>query len=495
MSWPAPSPSAPETLPPIYRSTRLPPTAKMHIATWLTRAGRRAIAGAVTVGVAADFALRSHPVGLLGALAILLSVLTLIWSGRIRRAGRGALALAVGVTPWLVLRTSPWLIAMNAVALAALFVIGIVRSRPLPTIFLGLRATPETTTAIARASFPTHDGGRVRSIGRGLLIALPLGTSVLLLLASGDRFFASWLGLSSVGARVVDAVVVVVAGLSWLVMVVTSQQHDAKPSETKLRPRRFDQTSATLTLSFIAVVQAGYVASLVAAAVGGRAYVERRAGLTYADYARSGFFQLVVVVLVIISVLMYFRPTLSPHRLALRLLTLAIVAATIAMSMVAVVRLQTYRSVFGLTMLRFGTTVFAAWLGVVVFLVGVVLLRPRLHRHLGVALLLSAYASMTFGNWANPESMIARENITRIHWQTGTTRSVDGAEFDPAYLAGLSDDAVPALVAHLNDLPPEQAAELQRDICDSPHHLDDGWSWNRSREQAFATRRHLCTWG
>lgn len=132
-------------------------------------------------------------------------------------------------------------------------------------------------------------------------------------------------------------------------------------------------------------------------------------------------------------------------------------------------------------MLRFGTTVFATWLGVVVFLVAVALSQPRFYRHLGVAVLLSAYAAVTYGNWANP-------------WATGTTRSRTGAEFDITYLTSLSDDAVPALVQRLGSLPPEQAAALTDRLCNVPHRLDGGWSRNRSRAKAYEARRVLCHW-
>lgn len=77
---------------------------------------------------------------------------------------------------------------------------------------------------------------------------------------------------------------------------------------------------------------------------------------------------------------------------------------------------------------------------------------------------------------------------------TGTTRSPAGAEFDGNYLSSLSDDAVPALVQRLGSLPPEQAAALTDRLCNVPHRLDGGWSWNRSRVKAYEARRVLCHW-
>jgi Domain of unknown function (DUF4173) len=370
----------------------------------------------------------------------------------------------------------------------------VTRSRRLTSLFDGLRATPRTTASIARSAVPDASRSKAKAYGRAILVAFPLSGAVLLLLASGDRFFASWLGLSAVGAGIADAIWVAVIGLAWLVFVATSQQTVEPKPVVRASKHRGAQVEATVTLTTVAVVLVGYVASLIVAAFAGRAYVARRAGLTYANYARSGFFQLVAVVMIIVVTLLYFHPAITNGGRGLRLPTLVTAAGTIAMAAVAVVRLQTYRSIFGLTMLRFGTMVIATWLGVVVFLVAVALAQPRLYRRLGVAVLLSAYAAVTYGNWANPEAMIARENIARIDWATGTTRSRTGVEFDVNYLSGLSDDAVPALVLGLETLPLEQAAALTDRLCGVPQRLDGGWSWNRSRAEAHDARRVLCHW-
>jgi Domain of unknown function (DUF4173) len=490
MTFPPPSFVAPAR-PPVH----VPKKPKVRqIAEWSRHDARSAVVGMFAVGLSVDLAAHSHLIGAAGVMAVVVACLALLRSGRLSPRGRGALVLAAGLTPWLLLRMSPWLITLNALAMTGLLVLSVTRSRRVTSLFNGLGATPSTTTSIARSAVPEGSRSTGKAYGRAFLVALPLSGAVLLLLASGDRFFASWLGLSAVGERMADAVWVAVIGMAWLVFVATSQQTVEPTRVVSALKHRGGRVEATVTLTAVAVVLVGYVASLVVAAFAGRAYVERRAGLTYANYARSGFFQLVAVVMIIVATLLYFRPAITNDARRLRLLPVLTAAGTIAMAAVAVVRLQTYRSIFGLTMLRFGTTVFATWLGVVVFLVAVALAQPRFYRHLGVAVLLSAYAAVAYGNWANPEAMIARENIARIDWAKGTTRSSTGAEFDVNYLSGLSDDAVPALVIRLESLPPKQAAALTNRLCDVPQRLDGGWSWNRSRADAYDARRTLCHW-
>ncbi len=487
MTFPPPAFVAPAP-PPVHvpKKTRVIPD-------WSQRDARSAIVGMFAVGLSVDLAAHSHLIGTAGALAVAMVCLALLRSGRLSARGRAALLLAAGLSPWLLIRTSPWLITLNTLAMTGLLLLAVTRSRRLTSLFNGLGATPGTTSSIARSAVPEASRSKGKAYGRALLVAVPLGGAVLLLLASGDRFFASWLGLSAVVERIADAIWIAVIGMAWLVFVATSQTVEPK-SVVRASKHRSAQVEAKVTLTTVSVVLVGYVASLVVAAFAGRAYVERRAGLTYANYARSGFFQLVAVVMVIVATLLYFRPAITNCAGRLRLLTLVTATGTIAMAAVAAVRLQTYRSIFGLTMLRFGTTVFAMWLGVVVFLVAVALTQRRFYRHLGVAVLLSAYAAVTYGNLANPEAMIARENIARIDWARGATRSATGAEFDVNYLSGLSDDAVPALVIGLETLPPEQAAALTDRLCNVPHQLDGGWSWNRSRADAYDARRVLCHW-
>ena len=160
------------------------------------------------------------------------------------------------------------------------------------------------------------------------------------------------------------------------------------------------------------------------ALLSGSEYVQRRTGLTYAQYTRSGFFQLVAVVAIVGTVLIASRRIIarSARRRQLLMIALADALFTLVMVVVSIVRLQTYRNVFGLTMLRFSTTVFAAWLGVVIVMIVVALVRTRWEPRLVAAAVVGAYATLLVTNIANPEAIVARENIDRIDWASGATR-------------------------------------------------------------------------
>lgn len=245
-----------------------------------------------------------------------------------------------------------------------------------------------------------------------------------------------------------------------------------------------------MVLSMITAVLAVYVGTTLTAATAGRAYVERHTGLTYAQYARSGFFQLVAVVAIVLSVLIALRTSISGSNGRRALLPVALVAAglTLAVVAVSILRLQTYRSVFGLTMLRFSTTVFAAWLGVVLVLVAVSLVWAGLQRRLPSWVVLSCYLTLVIVNLVNPEAVVADENIARA----GQVAAVRQENLDGSYLAEhLGDDAVPTIVTHLAELTvPQRAALLSSRCSDGPG--DHGWSWNLSRHRSAASLASVC---
>jgi Domain of unknown function (DUF4173) len=173
------------------------------------------------------------------------------------------------------------------------------------------------------------------------------------------------------------------------------------------------------------------------------------AGLTYADYARRGFFELVWVaalVLPLLLVLHAFVPkteTATRQRKLYRVLALVLLGLLAIIMISAVQRMRLYQLEYGLTELRLYPTAFMAWLALVFAWFATTVLRERRERFAFGALV--AGIGVVFAlNAINPDALIVRVNADRV--QRGKT-------FDAEYARTLSADAVPALLEAIRTLP------------------------------------------
>jgi Domain of unknown function (DUF4173) len=243
---------------------------------------------------------------------------------------------------------------------------------------------------------------------------------------------------------------------------------------------RIGTTEITALLGSIAALFGAFAVTQLVALSGGAAHVLDTSGLTYAEYARSGFFQLLWVAALTVALLLGLRPLAADARAARRYTVLGevVVALTVVVVVVAIRRLGLYQDAFGLTMLRLYCTVFAAWVGAVVVALGAVIAGVRSDRHwLPGAAATAGLVALLGLNLANPEALVARHNLDRL---------ADGREVDAEYLAeGLSFDAIPTIVDRLPSLDEATQDDLLARIgCPE---RGDGWAgWNQSRSDAAA---------
>ncbi len=243
--------------------------------------------------------------------------------------------------------------------------------------------------------------------------------------------------------------------------------------------------------SVVALFAAFAVAQGVAASEGGKHVIET-AGLTYAEYARTGFFQLLAVAFITLAVLLGLRAATDLTDAAVRrrftVLAEAAVALTLVIVIVAIVRLGLYEDAFGLTMLRLVSTVVAVWIGVVFVmlaldLAGVGRGRAWLPSTAVAAGLVALFAL----NVVNPEAIVVRHNVAFAE---------ESGRFDPDYLTDLSDDAVPALVDALPRLSPDARRVVLDQVCGTMGSAgQDGrswWSFNFARDAAVEARNSVC---
>lgn len=455
-------------------------------------------------GVLLDLALRSPADGLALFLSTVVTAVGLVTIGGVRAwTGRALVASATVPAAFLFLRTSPWIVGLDVLAVGLLLALGTSLSsgqklfdlslgrlsRLLAGTAAAILAAPAAIVVAASRVLPTPNERRKHryaAIGRGLALAIPVVVIVGLLLASADAVFASLIDVELSPSTIAPHVLLIAAGM-WLsagFFVQSSRNEVQKEAGSSLT---IGPLEGAVVLGGLILVYSLFAIARLLVTLRGDDYVMQTTGVTYADYARSGFFQLLWAAGITLVVLIGLRATvLLPsrrNRFVFSALSLAAVALTLVVVWTAIQRLGLYEQAFGLTMLRLFSTVFAWWIGAVFVLTGLALagFRSR-YRWLSGAVLCSALAVLVFVNVLDPEKVVVERN---------TELAAHGADFDLAYALGLSDDSVPSLVEALPTLGDVERKAALSTLC--REEVDDGSSsWNRSSRAAARSLATLC---
>lgn len=472
---------------------------------------------AVVAGVAADFALRRPPwnnlAGTLLVLALLggLAVSKTITS----RTSRSLLALAAVFGVLLSVRTDPRLVAANCMVIVALTLVATVRSgrlfdyRPFQAlsdavdvfvhaVSVGFEGPVELQARSARAA--ERRGDRPSLLGpllRGAALAIPIVLVLGLLLGSADAVFASFFSTGSVDAGgLIAHLALFVIGAS--VMAVLLRLSAAGESD----PVSFDAPGLGRIETLVVLVSMNVlfglfsIAQVIAKTDSGDAVLEA-AGLTYKEYARQGFFQLLWVAGITLMVLLTLRVMASGWRRdsrAFRALSLSSVGLIFVVVGVAFWRLQLYIGDDGLTPLRFYSSAFSLWVGVAFVLVAIRLLDVKADRAwMMSALFGSGVLALLALNIINPEAVIARNNLAQnessILWHIEKL-SGDGEAVIAAGIDQLDPDVRQAVTDLLCEGSPRRPIEL----ADGTAPSDGGLlSWNLGQRAAEAELADLCS--
>lgn len=223
---------------------------------------------------------------------------------------------------------------------------------------------------------------------------------------------------------------------------------------------------------------------------GGGGMVEVTPGLTYAEYARRGFFELVAVTALMLPVILaadtLLRREGQRDEYVFRSLTGLQIALLLAVMASAFQRMRLYQDAYGLTEQRFYATALLLLLGVIVLWFAATALRGH-RRRFAFGALVASFATVIVLYAINPDAVIARTNIDRVR------SGADAAGFDASYVASLSGDAVPALLAGFPALSADARCRLSARLLQrwgaekqAPART---WSWSASRARQVV-RRH-----
>jgi hypothetical protein len=471
-----------------------------------TRLGLGLLGVALILGALGDALLRATPWGvnvLLWVAALAGASAGLARWGGIRVAGEGRWLLPVAVlfAGGVALRDSPTVASLDvlavliSLALAALWgrsgglrrlglseyafggiYAGVLSvAGPLPVSVADIR-----WREVARGSWRKQ----TLAVTRGLFIAAPLLLLFGSLLVAADATFEN-LVLEIFGFDVVEVLghlfligffTWTTSGLLWAAVMARNPERLALPRPATLSLGVVELGVVlglldTLFLSFV-VVQIPYL-------FGGAAQVAASAGLTYSEYARSGFFELVAVTALALPVLLLAHWLLRAEgRTQVRIfraLTGTLVALLFVVMASALQRMYLYTQEFGLTELRLYTTIFMLWIATVLVWSLLTVLRDRRDRF-AFGALVSGFAAILLINAINPDALIARVNISRME---------EGKRFDAYYLTYLSADAAPVLVKALPSMSEKDRHIVEADLRARRTSADGDWrTWNLGRARA-----------
>ncbi len=379
----------------------------------------------------------------------------------------GALALALAALP--ALRDATWVVALDLAAACLLASVAVSGPSPVAPFapYFRLRDLGAFVPRRPRAGAPA-----VRGALLGSVLLTPFGA----LFLTADAAFAEL--VSDIPAPSIDTIP---GRLIAFVLIFAIAAGLALAARRPIRyttppiPRRLSRWEWALPLALLDALFLAFVAVQITVLFGGHAHVLQTAGLTYAEYAREGFWQLLAASALTLGVVGGFAafagaPCRS-DRLLRRVLLGVLCGLTFVILVSALRRLQLYEEAFGLTRARLFAEATALWIAGIFGLIVAAGVAVRVRRELArIALAGTALALGTF-SLANPDGLIAERNVAR--WS-------ESGRFDVGYARGLSADAAPALAALPFELRTKTLSDLEARLA-----RDEPWSsFNVSRERA-----------
>jgi hypothetical protein len=459
------------------------------------------VAVAVAFGLLADAATRVPP-GLALTLGTWLAAGAIVLFARPRPRAWAFLAGAVVLGTFFSLRTSPLLLGLDLLGAAALLCVGAsfgqggapgrttTRSYLARAAFAPLEALPDGISSLAGP--PARElSGRAspRAIARATVLILPVAAVLAILLGSADPVFKRYVHAPAVGPDVwpLHLLATLVGVVSLATLVAISLRRSTVVDAAAQRSLSGSWVRPVEWVGLLLVVDALFAIFVViqfAVFFGGRTRVLQEQGLTYAEYARGGFWQLLGAAAIAGSVLAFAwhalpRPASSRVRSLFLVLAFTLVALVGVVLVSAFRRLMLYEDAYGLTQLRILVHATIVGLALLFVCVVVALARWRSSWLPSAAVAIVTVAVVALNVW-NVDAQVAASNIDR---------AVRGHGVDASTLSQLSFDAVPAMVDAIGTLPAADRAAVEGILACRAGDLGDapptGWAGaNRARSEA-----------
>ncbi|BAL88274.1 hypothetical protein AMIS_30540 [Actinoplanes missouriensis 431] len=399
---------------------------------------------------------------------------------RLIRSGWAAAALALMLIP--AFRNAWWLVTFSVIGAIGCTALAIVGGRQVRSILFSLVAAPYAAFAGIPWVRRHLKSSREPGIARRIFFSVALTVVVLFvfgaLLSSADVAFSNLLDDAvpdlAVGSIFTWVFLTVAGGLLAVSGIYTLTAPPATSSLDTEGKGRFGLIEWAPAGAALVLLFAGFVGVQFTVLFGGSRHVLKTAGLSYSEYARSGFWQLVAVTLLslaLIAALARWAKRDQPgERVMLRVLLGLLCGLSVVIVASALSRMWEYQRVYSFTGERIFVMASEMLLGVIFVLIAVAGIKwqgrwiPATTVGLAVMMLLGLAV-------LDPEGYVASRNAARYE---------GSGKIDAWYLRALSADATPAL-AELPD--PVRRCTLSW-IAKDLKEPDPWYAWNLGRQQA-----------
>jgi hypothetical protein len=354
---------------------------------------------------------------------------------------------------------------------------------PLKAAALSLAVYAGGSVAVAAraTSVPRTLRQWAKPVARGLLLAIPVFALFTSLLCSADPRFRVLVadvfdfGSNDLNASIQSGAVILGAAFFLLGLFGFSQRtvrERASPAIPKaLSPRGGIEgitIAVSINLLFVAfsLMQAVYLFWEDPSAAGN--------GITFSEYARSGFFELLAVSIMtlalILALVQWIRPATPRQSVVFKGSCSAMAALVLILLASALKRMMLYEEAYGYTSLRLYSHVFMFALGAALVWRAATFWWKQQRFAFGA--FCCGLGFLIALNLVNPDAWIARKNLERAS---------RGGEVDFNYLTSLSADAIPALAA--------DSAEHRFPLWPFEHKYDGPESWPSFNFSRWSARR------
>ena len=475
-----------------------------------TRLGLEIVAAGVVGGIVGDSLLRAMPWGFNVALGTTALVGAGAWIVRRHHVKHGPDAAWLAITALLLglaflRRDAATLAAFDAIALigalalAAASLQGELIGKWYPFDFIRGVVTASAASIfggfvlllndIQWRELPQDD--RLRNVRRvlwGVVLATPLLLVFAALFASADQVFSNVLtNLFAFDAGAVISHMFFIGFWAFLVAGYLRWSLLGRPLLGLTPPTRTVSSIVPLAtaLGLLNALFLLFVVVQLRYFFGGAALVEETSGLTYAEYARRGFFELMTAGGLVLPVLLgaeaLVRGATAPQIRVFRQLAGLLLGLLVVIMASALQRMRLYVAAFGLSTDRLYATAFMILLlGVFAWFAWTVLRGQRQRFVFGS--LMQGLAVLAGLHLLNPDAFIVKTNLNR-----------PAAErpFDAKYALTLGGDAVPALIDAMPQLGAEDRCVVVRGLLARWDTEDSDWrTWNWSRARARSLVRN-----